>query len=123
MQHGDLGVGRESAADIAALLRIIPAAVSGAVRYLTQVGLIEREREPGRWRDHYRVRDDLWYETVMQREEMLASWQRSLEAGVEAVGPDSAAGRRLEGSWQFFGFLREERPALMAEWRRQRASG
>ena len=39
--------GRLSAAELAGLLRISPAAVSGAVRYLIQVGLVHKERVPG----------------------------------------------------------------------------
>ena len=43
--------GRLTAAELAELLQISPAAVSGAVRYLTQVGMVHREREPGSRRD------------------------------------------------------------------------
>ena len=37
-----------TAAELAERLQISPAAVSGAVRYLIQVNLVRREREPGR---------------------------------------------------------------------------
>ena len=43
-----------SAAELAERLHISPAAVSGAVRYLIQVQLVHREREPGSRRDRYR---------------------------------------------------------------------
>ncbi|HEX2184461.1 MAG TPA: MarR family transcriptional regulator [Chloroflexota bacterium] len=52
--------GRRTAAQLVELLHVSPAAISGAVRYLMQVGLITREREPGQRRDYYRVYDDLW---------------------------------------------------------------
>ena len=113
---------RRTAAEIAALLAISPAAVSGAVRYLVQVGLVAREREPGRRRDHYRVRDDLWYETIMQQDRMLVGWEQTLEAGVAAVGAGTEAGGRLEDTRRFFEFIREEMPALMEKWRAQRAA-
>jgi hypothetical protein len=38
---------RSTAGDIAAGLRVSPAAISGAVRYLVQAGLLGKEREPG----------------------------------------------------------------------------
>ena len=41
------GSGRLSAAELAGILRISPAAVSGAVRYLIQLGLVHKERVPG----------------------------------------------------------------------------
>ena len=40
-----------SAADLGERLHISPAAVSGAVRYLVQIQLVRREREPGSRRD------------------------------------------------------------------------
>src|SRR5215211_9206123 len=39
--------GRCTAADLAGALRVSPAAVSGAVRYLAQLGLVRRERSRG----------------------------------------------------------------------------
>ena len=44
--------GRCTAADLAGLLGVSPAAVSGAVRFLIQLRLVRREREPGERRDH-----------------------------------------------------------------------
>ena len=39
--------GSLTAAQLAQRLQVSPAAISGAVRYLTQVSLVGREREPG----------------------------------------------------------------------------
>ncbi|MEU6129305.1 MarR family transcriptional regulator [Saccharopolyspora sp. NPDC047091] len=111
---------RRTAAEIAERLRISPAAVSGAVRHLVQAGMVVREREPGLRRDHYRVRDDLWYETIMQRDGMLEAWVRTLAVGVDAVGADTEAGLRLDETRRFFDFLRAEMPELMRRWREQR---
>ena len=112
--------GRMTAAEVAEVLRISPAAVSGAVRYLIQVSLIGREREPGSRRDVYGIHDDLWYEAIVNREPLLTRWGRALEEGVEAVGPDSPAGRRLAETAEFFEFLKWEMPAMLARWRAQR---
>ena len=58
--------GRMTSAQLAEQLQISPAAVSGAVRYLIQVRLITREREPGSRRDVYALHDDLWYEAIVK---------------------------------------------------------
>ena len=112
--------GRMTAAELAEQLRISPAAVSGAVRYLTQVSMIAREREPGSRRDVYRLHHEVWYEAIVNREPLLSRWRRSLEEGVEAVGAETPAGRRLKDSVDFFAFLIEEMPAMLARWRERR---
>jgi DNA-binding transcriptional regulator GbsR (MarR family) len=111
--------GKRTAVELAEVLQVSPAAVSGAVRYLNQVGLVAREREPGERRDHYRVRDDMWYASVAQRDEQLSRWERTLLDGVEAVGATSRAGARLDETRRFFEFMRVELPKLMDKWRTQ----
>jgi DNA-binding transcriptional regulator GbsR (MarR family) len=110
-----------SAAELAARLHISPAAVSGAVRYLVQVQLVRREREPGSRRDRYRISHDLWYEAALGRQAMLDQWSNTLGAGIEALGPTSPAGARMRETFEFIEFLRQELPALLAKWRRKRA--
>jgi DNA-binding transcriptional regulator GbsR (MarR family) len=111
--------GRLTAGEISRLLQVSPAAVSGAVRYLTQVSLISREREPGSRRDVYRLHDDEWYEAIVRREALLTRWERAVLEGVEALGPDTPAGVRLRETADFFAFLQDELPALLQRWRDQ----
>ena len=113
--------GQLTASELAGLLQVSPAAVSGAVRYLTQVSLISREREPGSRRDVYRLHDDQWYEAIVRREPLLQRWERAVLEGVEAVGPATPAGRRLRDTADFFEFLQAEMPALLERWRAQRS--
>ena len=54
--------GRLTAAELAARLQVSPAAVSGAVRYLIQVGMVRRESEPGSRRHYYRAPNNVWDE-------------------------------------------------------------
>jgi predicted transcriptional regulator len=109
--------GKLTAGEIGETLRVSPAAVSGAVRYLAQVGLVVRRRDPGERRDHYEVTDDMWYEMYGNRDKMLAAWAQVMGEGVAAVGSDTKAGWRLEQSRRFFEFLRGELPELMRKWR------
>jgi DNA-binding transcriptional regulator GbsR (MarR family) len=112
--------GRQTAAELAELLQASPAAISGAVRYLTQLRLVSREREPGERVDHFRVSSDTWYEAVTRRDQMIARWEQDLQEGIKAVGPDTPAGARLEETRAFFEFLRDELPRVMAKWRERR---
>ena len=114
--------GRRTAAELAETLKVSPAAVSNAVRYLTQVGLVAREREPGERRDHYRIHGgDTWYEVTIRRDAMLVRWQEDLREGIEAVGADTPAGKRLGETRRFYEFVHDEMPRLLGRWREVRA--
>lgn len=113
--------GARTAAELAEMLKVSPAGVSNAVRYLQQVRLVAREREPGQRRDHYRVYDDAWYEVTTRRDEMLMRWQEDLRMGIEAVGADTPAGKRLEETRRFFEFVHQETLKLMEKWRKVRS--
>jgi DNA-binding transcriptional regulator GbsR (MarR family) len=113
--------GKLTAGELADTLRVSPAAISGAVRYLIQVGLILRGRDPGERRDHYEVTDDMWYEAYANRDQQFVQWAGLMKEGVAAVGADTKAGWRLETSRQFFEFIRQEIPALLARWRKYQA--
>jgi DNA-binding transcriptional regulator GbsR (MarR family) len=111
--------GKATAAELAAGLHVSPAAISGAVRYLDQVGLIAKARDPGERRDHYEVADDLWYEVYGNRDKQMQSWISVLDDGVAAVGKDTPAGRRLDQTRRFVEFLTTELAALMERWHHQ----
>jgi predicted transcriptional regulator len=112
--------GTLTAAELAEQLQASPAAISGAVRYLVQVSLISRERDPGSRRDRYRVYEDTWYEATLRREHLLARWEESASEGVDVLGADTPAGRRMAESRAFFAFLRREMPVLLERWRQER---
>jgi DNA-binding transcriptional regulator GbsR (MarR family) len=110
--------GRLTAAEIAERLQISPAAVSGAVRYLTRCNLIRREREPGSRRDHFVVENDSWYEAIVNRDEVLLRWQNSAREGIDVLGADTPAGRRMADSLAFFEFITEELNELITKWQK-----
>ncbi|HSO53809.1 MAG TPA: MarR family transcriptional regulator [Actinomycetes bacterium] len=112
--------GRRTAAELADQLGVSPAAISGAVRYLTQLRLLSREREPGERVDHFRVSSDTWYEAITRRDEMVERWLQDLAEGVKAVGPDTAVGARLEETRLFFEYLLDEVPRMLERWRARR---
>jgi DNA-binding transcriptional regulator GbsR (MarR family) len=108
-----------TASELGQRLRVSPAAVSGAVRYLVQTGLLERRRRPGVRSDEYRLHGDIWYETYLQRTVLMRHWEETLADAIEALGPDRA-GRSLRESREFMAFLRDEYPAMMDRWRDRR---
>ncbi|MFJ4687159.1 GbsR/MarR family transcriptional regulator [Streptomyces sp. NPDC088789] len=112
--------GAMTSAELGEQLQVSPAAVSGAVRYLAQVHMVGREREPGSRRERYRVHSDQWYEALTSRDAILSRWRRTLREGVESLGPTSPPGRRLAETVAFFDFLEGEVAALMERWREHR---
>jgi len=112
--------GRLTAAEIADLLQISPAAVSGAVRYLTTVQIVSREREPGSRRDVFRMRDNVWYETTFRKDQMLVLIDEVLSQGVDTLGADTEAGMRLDETREFFRFMHGELGSLLDRWRGHR---
>ena len=108
--------GRLTAAELVDLLQISPAAVSGAVRYLTGLGLVHKERVPGSRREYYRMPGDVWHQVMLLRNQSLLRWAALLKEGIDLVGADTGAGRRMASHAGFFEFLAAEMPALMARW-------
>ncbi|MFF3766155.1 GbsR/MarR family transcriptional regulator [Streptomyces sp. NPDC001922] len=116
--------GSLTSAELAERLQISPAAVSGAISYLTQVNMVGREREPGSRRDRYRLHNELWYETFTHRNQVVTRWEKTLREGAASLGPDSPAGARVAETAEFFEFLQSELTGIMDRWReRQEARG
>jgi DNA-binding transcriptional regulator GbsR (MarR family) len=111
--------GRLTAEELMGQLEVSRAAISGAVRYLGQVNMVVREREPGSRRDVYALPDGSWYGVVAGRERVLDRWIESTRAGIEILGAETAAGARMAESLVFFEFLRSETSAMLERWREQ----
>ncbi|RSM73896.1 MarR family transcriptional regulator [Kibdelosporangium aridum] len=113
--------GRMTATDMAESLQVSPAAISGAVRYLGQVNMLEREREPGSRRDYYVVKDDLWYDVITRREQTMHRWESTMREGMELLGEQTPAGLRWKETLEFYAFMHERLPMFMEEWKERRA--
>ncbi|MGW0946126.1 GbsR/MarR family transcriptional regulator [Streptomyces sp. NPDC002623] len=112
--------GAMTSAELGEQLQVSPAAVSGAVRYLSQVHMVSRERAPGSRRERYRVHSDQWYETLTSRDAILKRWGLTLREGVESLGTETPGGRRLAETLAFFEFFDGELNRLMERWREHR---
>jgi DNA-binding transcriptional regulator GbsR (MarR family) len=113
--------GRLTAAEVAAAVQGSAGAVSGAVRYLIGIGLVDREHLPGSRRDLYRVRPDAWHAALVRRDAMVHRFTTTLAEGVAVLGPETPAGQRLAETRDFFAFWQREMPALLERWEAHRA--
>jgi DNA-binding transcriptional regulator GbsR (MarR family) len=113
--------GRLTAAELGAQLQSSAGGISGAVRYLIQTQLVDREHEPGSRRDHYRVRDDVWHTATARTDRVMDRLRAVLSEGVAALGDETPAGVRLTETLEFFAFLQKEMPALVERWQQIRS--
>ncbi|MFI6933935.1 GbsR/MarR family transcriptional regulator [Streptomyces sp. NPDC050287] len=112
--------GALTSAELGEQLQVSPAAVSGAVRYLAQVHMVSREREPGSRRERYRVHSDQWYEALTNRDAVLKRWGQTLREGVDSLGATSPGGQRIAETLAFFEYFEGELIKLMDRWREHR---
>lgn len=112
---------RYTAGELADGLSISPAAVSGAVRYLTQTGLVVRERRPTGRGDLFRIVDgDLWGTIMRARRPIFDRYVASLDEAVELLDTGSRGRARLEETRDYFTFVRHEMDDLAERWQNHR---
>jgi DNA-binding transcriptional regulator GbsR (MarR family) len=111
-----------TAGELAERLGVSPAAISGAVRYLTQINMITREAVPGSRRDRYRLVDDSWYEVTLAKMTLIKSIVDVVDQGVAAAGgPDTPSGSRLADMRDFYVYVQDVLPELMDKWAERKA--
>jgi predicted transcriptional regulator len=113
--------GRLTAAELSETLQASAAAVSGAVRYLIQLGLVRREGEPGSRRHQYRVPDNWWDELLSARDSLMGRWTAVMREGAGILGTATPAGARIAESARYFEFLTTEMPQVMRRWHERKA--
>jgi MarR family len=105
-----------TAADLADRLGVSAAAVSGAVRYLQSMRLVQRLSRPGDRRDRYDLADDAWGGVITANIPLYTG----LAALMDRIADDNTGApvskRRAHDSADFLRFLAERMPALVEEW-------
>jgi DNA-binding transcriptional regulator GbsR (MarR family) len=109
-----------TAGELSERLGMSSGGVSGAIKMLTTVGLIERVPVPGSRREHYRFRDGAWATMMSAQNGMVQYMFEVARQGLEVVGEDSLAGRRLVEMRDFYEYMFRELPALIERWRAER---
>ena len=105
--------------ELAEQLQASAGAISGALKMLTSVGLVERVPSPGSRRDHYRLRDDAWAVQYTNQNEVTTAVLKAAEAGIAVTPRGGLAHQRLTQMRDFYSFLLDEIPALLDRWRQR----
>ena len=108
--------GRMTAAELAETLAVSPAAVSGAVNFLAQIGFLHRERERGSRKDVYVVDDDAWLGAMMRKDQTYAPMMTALDGALGGLGAEAPAAHRLWLMREFLSFVDEEMDGLAERW-------
>ena len=106
-----------TAAELADRLDASAAAISGAVRYLQTVAMLNRVSIPGSRRDLYVLPHNAWYAASMAEGRIFDAMVTMSEAAVDAVGgAESDAGQRVQEMADFMRFIQRRLPELLGEW-------
>lgn len=103
-------------ADLGDRLQASSGAISGALKMLTAVGLVERVAVPASRRDHYRLRDDAWAVLYTTQNAVISAMQTAADSGIAATSSGDLARRRLTQMRDFYAFLLDELPAVLDRW-------
>ena len=108
---------RYTAGELADGLQVSPAAISGAVRYLTQTRLVVKERRPAGRGDLYRIVDgDVWGTIMSARLPLMDHYVDSLEKAAALLDPGSPGRTRVDETRDYFAFAREGMADLADRW-------
>jgi DNA-binding transcriptional regulator GbsR (MarR family) len=112
------------AGELAEGLGVSPAAISGAVRYLVDVGLVVPRPHPGRRRATYAIPNAAWYEASVLKSDFVNRVADRARSGAGTLGgPDTVAGARFTEMASFFEFIAEEITDMLARWRARAGKG
>ena len=97
-------------------LGVSPAAVSGAVRYLQSLRMIQRLSRPGDRVARYDLIDDGWRSMVTANAPLYARLAESMEAIADENADAPLSVARARATADFLRFLAERMPQLVVEW-------
>jgi DNA-binding transcriptional regulator GbsR (MarR family) len=113
--------GRMTSAELSEQLRVSPAAISGAVRYLQILRFVRVVSEPGSRRHVYALGETAWYTSSLDSSGRYRHLARMIRAAAESLADRPAAQARIEELASFFEFLERRMPDLLAEWDSERS--
>lgn len=113
----------QSPAELAEVLMASKGSISTTVRFLIQMGLLERYVIPGVRHNHFRLRTDALQRTIRHGlEDEIKMFRQLAENGLELLGGESSIRRQwLEEMYDRYAFLEQELPTLMESYEKARA--
>lgn len=110
-----------TALELAKVLGVSAAAISGAVRYLQSIAIVRRLSRPGSRRDRYEIPPNAWLAAFAQERPVYRALADLADAASKAIGDHTTtAAGRLEEMAAFYRFLDARLPELMVEWEKRR---
>jgi DNA-binding transcriptional regulator GbsR (MarR family) len=111
-----------TAAELADRLGVSAAAVSGAVRYLVSMRLIQRLPRPGDRRDRYDLVDDAWADMITVNAPLYTNLATQMDAIADENVDAPLSVDRARDTADFLRYLAERMPRLADEWRAERTA-
>ncbi len=108
----------QTAEELADVLQASRGSISGATRYLIQLGVAERVSKPGKRRDYFRNKPGAWLELMKRELAQLSVIRELAEQGLGLLTTDDPEAKRgLEEMRDFYEFAEREFPALLERWK------
>lgn len=112
-----------SAGELAGRLGVSAGAVSGAVRYLQSMQMIQHLSRPGDRLARYDIVDDQWRSLITANAPLYARLGAAIDAIADENGEAPLSVARARDMADFLRFLAERMPKLVDEWQAQRRDG
>ena len=111
--------GKATAAELATRLGVSAGAISGAIRYLSTIGMVRSSIVPGTRRHIYALPERPWYTASLTRPGLYAHIAALLRTELDRL-PAGAARERIDEMAEFFAFIDARMPQLLDEWNESR---
>jgi DNA-binding transcriptional regulator GbsR (MarR family) len=111
-----------TAAELGDRLGASPAAVSGAVRFLQSMRLIQRVSRPGDRRDRYDLTDDAWHGMLTANAPLYASLADHMDRIADQNTAAPLSVERARKIADFLRYLSARLPSLVDEWHAERST-
>ncbi len=112
--------GRLTAAELGDQLGVSPAAISGAIRYLTVLRFVQTATMPGSRRHVYSLSATPWYAAALDSSDRYRQLTRITRDAAAGITGRPRARARIEELAAFWEFLERRMPELLDEWSRER---
>lgn len=111
----------QSPGELTEVLQASKGSISTMTRLLTQLGLIERISLPGRRRDYFQIKPNVWSELTQRRLVQIRAFRQLAEKGLTLLNDQNLESRqRLQDMHDMHAFWEEELPLLFERWQNQR---